>query len=229
MEKSLTIKNLSQEDRPREKLINQGRNNLSKAELIAILIGSGNSSMNAIELSQYILNSCNNDLDQLAKLEVTDLVKFKGIGPAKAINIISALELGRRRPFKKSTSNTISSSNDAYNLLKENLLDLKHEEFWLLNLNRQNQLINKKRISVGGISSTVVDPKVIFKSALAQNANSIIIAHNHPSESLKPSKEDINITKKIIDAGKNLDLPVLDHIIFTNHGYFSFADDGLIK
>ena len=228
MEKSLTIKGLAEEDRPREKLLAKGRKSLSKAELIAILLGSGNAKMNAIELSQHVLNSCQNDLDKLAKLEVIDLTKFNGIGPAKAINIISALELGRRRPFAQLEKQTIKSSQDVYNQIKENFLDLEHEEFWLLSLNRANQILNKNQISIGGISGTVVDPKIIFKKALNNNAAAIIVVHNHPSGSLKPSKSDLEITDKIISSGKTLELPLLDHLIFTNHGYYSFADEGLI-
>ena len=228
MEKSLTIKGLSEEDRPREKLLVQGRKNLSKAELIAILLGSGNSKMNAIELSQYILNSCNNDLDKLAKLEVKDLTKFNGIGPAKAINIISALELGRRRPFSKTKERAIKSSQNAFEELNADLLDLEHEEFWLLSLNRANQVIHKNQLSIGVMSGTVVDPKIVFKKALDNGATSIIVAHNHPSGNLNPSKSDLEITDKLISSGKLLDLPLLDHLILTNHGYYSFADEGLI-
>ncbi len=228
MEKSLTIKGLSEEDRPREKLLVQGRKNLSKAELIAILLGSGNTKMNAIELSQHVLNSCENDLDKLAKLKVTDLTKFNGIGPAKAINIISALELGRRRPFAKTTKPVIKSSHDAFDQLKESFFDLEHEEFWLLSLNRANQVLHSTQLSIGGMSGTVVDPKIVFKKALDYGAAAIIMAHNHPSGSLKPSKNDLDITEKIISSGKTLELPLLDHLIITNHGYYSFADEGLI-
>ena len=224
---NLTIKNWAEEDRPREKLMLKGKAALSDAELIAILIGSGNRELSAVELSKYILSQFQNDLNLLAKLSVADLQKFKGIGEAKAIAIISALELGRRRkeahvPIKIK----INSALDIYELMKPNLLDLQHEEFWVVLLNRSNIVMKKTSISSGGVSGTVADPKIIFRAALEQLASSIIMIHNHPSGNTRPSDADISLTWKMKDAGKIMEIPVLDHIIFTNNGYFSFADEG---
>jgi DNA repair protein RadC len=225
----ITIKTWAEEDRPREKLLSQGRRTLTDAELMAILIGSGSTTETAVELSKRILHSCNNDLNALAKLSVTELCKFKGIGEAKAISIIAALELGRRRKESDQLeTNKITSSRDAFLILSPQFSDLLHEEFWILLLNKANKVLNKVLISKGGQSATVVDAKVIFKAALEHNASSIILAHNHPSGNLSPSQEDINITKKIVSAAKLIDFSVLDHIIMTDKAYYSFADEGLI-
>ncbi len=225
----LTIKTLAEEDRPREKLLLKGKSVLSEAELIAILIGSGNKEQTAVELSQHILNQCKNDLNALARLSVNDLKKFKGIGEAKAISIVSALEIGRRRkeqePAKKIK---IQSSRNAYDLLKGDLMDLNHEEFWLILLKRNNEVIRKEMISKGGVSGTLVDAKIIFKRALEESASSIILAHNHPSGNLKPSQQDVNLTKKLKEAGKALDISVLDHLIITDQSFYSFADDDML-
>jgi DNA repair protein RadC len=227
--KNLKILNWAEEDRPREKLLLKGRSALSDAELIGILIGSGTISMSAVELAKHILIGSGNDLNELAKLNVKELQKFKGIGEAKAISIISALELGRRRkesdPVKKAK---ISSSEDIYNLMKPNLLDLMHEEFWIILLNRANHVLKKVQISSGGVSGTVADPKIIFKTALENLASAVILVHNHPSGNLKPSEADDSLTKKLKYAGALLDIPILDHIIFTNSNYFSFADENKI-
>jgi DNA repair protein RadC len=227
--KNLKILNWAEEDRPREKLLLKGRAALSDAELIGILIGSGTISMSAVELAKHILIGSGNDLNELAKLNVKELQKFKGIGEAKAISIISALELGRRRkesdPVKKAK---ISSSEDIYNLMKPNLLDLMHEEFWIILLNRANHVLKKVQISSGGVSGTVADPKIIFKTALENLASAVILVHNHPSGNLKPSEADDSLTKKLKYAGALLDIPILDHIIFTNSNYFSFADENKI-
>lgn len=224
----LPIKDWAEGDRPREKLSSKGKDTLSDAELIAILIGSGTKTMSAVDLSKLILNACNNDINHLARLSIKELQKFKGIGEAKAITIVSALELGRRRnPSEKSTPK-ILSSKDAYNSLKPHLLDKRHEEFWIILLSRSNAVIKKSLVSQGGVSSTTVDPKIIFKTALEEQASSIILAHNHPSGNLKPSQEDQNITQKIKKAGETLDIKLLDHIIFADHGYYSFADKELI-
>jgi DNA repair protein RadC len=223
----ITIKAWAEEDRPREKLLNQGRRNLTDAELMAILIGSGSTTETAVELSKRILHSCTNDLNALAKLTVVELCKFKGIGEAKAISIIAALELGRRR--KESDipeTNKIATSRDIFSILLPQFADLPHEEFWILLLNKANRVLNKVLISKGGQSATVVDAKIIFKAALENNAASIILAHNHPSGNLRPSQEDINLTKKIVSAAKLLDFSVLDHIIMTDKAYYSFADEG---
>ncbi|MEO1055211.1 MAG: DNA repair protein RadC [Bacteroidota bacterium] len=226
---TLKIKDWALEDRPREKLILKGRTSLSNAELIGILIGSGNASESAVDLAKKILHHTDNNINILAGLTVKDLMKFKGIGEAKAINIVSALELGRRRKQSETVEKPlISSSEAAYDVVRPFLLDLKHEEFWTIMLNRRNQVIKKQQVSSGGVSGTLVDPKIIFKNALDAVASSIILVHNHPSGNTKPSSADIRLTKKIKQAGELLEIPVLDHIIFTDHAYFSFADQNMI-
>lgn len=226
---NLTIKKWATEDRPREKLVLKGKTALSDAELIAILIGSGTRELSAVELAKSILSDINNDLNQLARLTIKDLKKFNGIGEAKAISIISALELGRRRNKTRSIKKLrIQSSVQIYNYLKPYLLDLDHEQFWVLFLNRANEIIKSEPISSGGVAGTIVDPKIIFKRALEHGASYVILAHNHPSGTLNPSQEDINLTKRIKEAGRTLELPILDHIIFTDHDYFSFSDRALL-
>jgi DNA repair protein RadC len=228
-EQKLGIKLWAEEDRPREKLLLHGRRHLTDAELIAILIGSGNRQETAVDLSKRILASTDNDLDALGKATIVDLSKFKGIGEAKAISIVAALELGRRR--KDTPANKvlkISGARDAYDILAPLMTDLHHEEFWLLILNRANFVKAKLMISKGGQSGTVVDPKIIFKTALDLNAASIILAHNHPSGNTKPSAEDLKVTKRLVEAGKMMDLPVLDHLIIADRLFFSFADEGLL-
>jgi DNA repair protein RadC len=226
---ALTIKTWAEEDRPREKLLLKGKAALSDAELLGILIGSGIRNMTAVDLAKLILQSNSNNLNQLAKLSVKDLSKFKGIGEAKAITIVSALELGRRRKNDSFlTRPTITCSNDAYQVLQTHMLDLSHEEFWIIILNRANQVIKVERISSGGVAGTVADPKMIFKTALEHLASAIILSHNHPSGNLKPSQADKDLTVKLREAGKYLDIPVLDHVIFTDKGYLSFADEGLL-
>jgi DNA repair protein RadC len=225
----ITIKLWAEEDRPREKLLSLGRRSLTDAELIAILIGSGSRSETAVELSKRILHAFENDLDKLGRLSVNELSKFKGIGEAKAISIISAMELGRRRretEIRKVTQ--ISCSKDIYLLLSRYFADLNHEEFWIVLLNRANKVLSQHLISKGGQAGTVADPKVIYQAALEHNAASIILAHNHPSGSLKPSQADINLTRKLKEAGQLLDISVLDHLIFTDSSYLSFADEGLL-
>lgn len=225
----LNILSWAEEDRPREKLLLKGKSALSDAELIAILIGSGTKSMSAVDVGKKILNEADNNLNELAKFSVKDLQKIKGIGEAKAITIVSALELGRRRKGEEYKEKVrITSSNDIYQLIKPELMDLQKEEFWIILLNRANRLIKKEQISSGGVSGTVADPKIIFKAALEQYASSIILVHNHPSGNLKPSQADINLTKKMKDAGVLLEIPILDHIIFSNEGYLSFADEGIL-
>lgn len=223
------IKMWAEADRPREKLLINGRRHLTDAELIAILIGSGNRNETAVDLSKRILGAVNNDLYVLGKASVKDLSKFKGIGEAKAIAIVAALELGRR---KKEADNRdvlkIATSADAFSVLLPVYADLNHEEFWILILNQANYLIGKQLISKGGMAGTVADPKVIFKTALEHNAAYVILSHNHPSGNLKPSQQDILITKKLVEAGKMLDLYVLDHLIVTNKLFYSFGDEGLI-
>jgi len=210
----LTIKKWAEEDRPREKLLLKGKAALSEAELIAILIGSGNTEQTAVELSQHILNQCDNNLANLARLSVKDLQKFKGIGEAKAISIVAALELGRRRKEEEPAKRVkISSVRDAYELLKGDLMDLNHEEFWLVLLKRNNEVIRKEMLSRGGVSGTVVDPKIIFKRALEEMASSLILAHNHPSGDPEPSPEDLEVTRRLRDGGKLLGVPLLDHVV----------------
>lgn len=224
----LNIKSWAEEDRPREKLLIKGKAALSDAELLGILIGTGIQKMTAIDIAKIILQSVQNDLNKLAKLTVKDLAKFKGIGEAKAITIVSALELGRRKKDKETIEKPcIRSSMDAYEVLKPYMLDLPHEEFWIILLNRANQVIKCEKISSGGVSGTVADPKMIFKSALEHLASSIILSHNHPSGNLSPSQADKDLTKKLRAAGNNLDISVLDHLIFTDKNYFSFADEGI--
>ena len=224
---SLKITHWAEEDRPREKLLLKGRSALSDAELIGILIGSGTVSLSAVDLAKVILKDVSNDLNELARLTVDDLKKFKGIGEAKAISIVSALELGRRR--KESEPNKrekIGSSEDAYKIIKPHMMDLSHEEFWVILLNRANMVIKKAPISSGGVSGTIADPKLIFKIALENLASGIILIHNHPSGNIKPSEADIQLTKKLREGGRFLDVPILDHLIFTNDQYYSFADEG---
>ncbi|MBI1300649.1 MAG: DNA repair protein RadC [Alphaproteobacteria bacterium] len=224
---SIPISLLAEEDRPREKLLLKGKSALTDAELIAILIGSGTTSLSAVDLARNILRSVDNDLGSLAKMTVKDLQRFKGIGEAKAISIVSALELGRRRketePRKKIK---ILGSGDVYQLMKAELQDETVELFYAVFLSNANFVIRKQLISQGGTAATVVDPKVIFKHAMDHFAASIILVHNHPSGNLKPSRQDMELTKKLVAAGKSLDLPVLDHVIFGDSGYFSFADEG---
>ena len=225
----LTIKRWAEEDRPREKLLLKGKASLSEAELIAILIGSGNTEQTAVELSQHILSQCENSLANLARLSVKDLQKFKGIGEAKAIAIVAALEVGRRRKESEPVKRIkITSSQDANEILRGDMMDLNHEEFWLLLLKRNNEVIKKEMLSRGGVSGTVVDAKIIFKRALEETASGLILAHNHPSGNLMPSQEDINLTKRLKEAGRSLDISVLDHLIITDHSFFSFADEGLL-
>lgn len=225
----LSIKNWSEEDQPREKLMAQGRQILSDAELIAILIGSGNREESAIELCKRILNESQNNLNELAKLTVSDLTKFKGIGEAKAISIVAALELGRRRKSEEILEKVqVSSSNQVYEYIKSVLTDLPHEEFWIVILNRANKIIGKQLIGRGGVSQTTADVKVIFKKSIDKLASAIILAHNHPSGNLKPSPSDISLTKKVVEGANLLDLKVLDHLIIGDGNYLSFADEGLI-
>lgn len=225
----LNIKSWSPEDRPREKLLLKGTTALSDAELVAILIGSGTPKLSAVELSKKILLHGNNNLNELARLSVKDLTKIKGIGEAKAITIIAALELGRRRKEQDPEEKPkITSSKDAFDLLKGDLMDLPKEEFWVLLMNRANRVIKKKRVSEGGVSGTVADPKIIFKLALEELASGIIVAHNHPSGNLQASQSDIDLTKKLKEAGKFLEIQLLDHIIIANQKYLSFADEGMI-
>lgn len=226
---NLSIKSWAEEDRPREKLRDKGRHVLTEAELIAILIGSGNSDESAVALGQRILAGSGNNLSLLSKQGIQDLMRFRGIGEAKAIALIAALELGRRRKEEEvSKREKVISSADAFHQVRAVFLDLQHEEFWMLLLNKSNLLIRREFISRGGVSGTVVDPKMIFKPALQYLASSMIICHNHPSGNLKPSESDIKITMQLRDAGRMLEIPVLDHLIVSEEQYYSFADNNLM-
>jgi len=228
-QEKIGIKFWAEADRPREKLLLNGRRHLTDAELIAILVGSGSKNETAVDLSKRILLFYNNDLDALGKASVKDLSKFKGIGEAKAVAVVAALELGRRRKETAGAElDRITTSAEAFDILLPVFADLNHEEFWILMLNRANCVIGKQPISKGGVTGTVADPKVIFKTALEHNATYVILAHNHPSGNLKPSQQDINMTKKMVEAGRVLDLNVLDHLIITDKLFYSFGDAGLI-
>ncbi len=227
MPNKLTIKSWSLYDRPREKLISKGKSVLSDAELIAILIGSGNRDESAVDLSKRILLSVENNINQLAKLSVEKLMLFKGIGEAKAISIVTALEIGKRRHFEQLLKKPIiTSSKDAFAILQPVIGELNHEEFWALYLNNSNKVLGKEQISKGGITATVVDIRLLFKKAFELSCVAIIVCHNHPSGKLKPSNSDRKLTEKIEKAGVTLDIKLLDHLIITQKDYFSFADSG---
>ena len=226
---SFSIKNWSQDDQPREKLRDKGKSVLSDAELVAILIGSGSRNESAVDLSKRILASVDYDLNALGKLSIKQLMAFKGIGEAKAITIAAALELGRRRRLVDSRIvNKIQSSQSVYELMQPVLGELPHEEFWILYLNNSNKVITKNQLSKGGITGTLVDVRLVLKKALEVGATALILCHNHPSGTLKPSRADQEITQKLKSAAMSLDIKVLDHLIITEKAYFSFADDGLL-
>jgi len=225
-----SIKEWAEDDRPREKMLLKGQSALSDAELIAILIGSGNREESAVDLSKRILRHYQDNLKELGRAGVKDLTKkFKGIGEAKAISILAAIELGRRRGAEDSINRKqITSSKQVYEIFKAKIGDLHYEEFWMLHLNRANKIIGEDLISKGGISGTVADSKLIYKKALDCLSSGLIFCHNHPSGNLKPSQQDIQLTAKLKEAGKLLDISVIDHVIVTDSGYFSFADEGAI-
>lgn len=226
---SFSIKNWSQDDRPREKLRDKGKASLSDAELVAILIGSGSRNESAVELCKRILASANNNLSALGKLSLKQLMEFKGIGEAKAITIIAALELGRRRRGEEALQqDKIDSSQSVFELMQPVIGELAHEEFWIVYLNNSNKVLQKNQLSKGGITGTLVDVRLALKTALEVGAVGIILAHNHPSGTLKPSEADKQITKKLKNAGESLDIKVLDHLIITENAYFSFADEGML-
>jgi len=227
--KKLSIKAWAEDDRPREKMMTKGRDALTSAELIAILIGSGTKDESAVDVAKRILDSVDNDLNKLGQLSIRDLMKFKGIGQARAVVISSALELGRRRKnFESAKSSKIETSDAAYKILYPYLADLDHEQFYALLLNKANKLIEVIRVSQGGVSATIADTRIILKLAIERLASSIIISHNHPSGALKPSQADIDLTNNLKAAAKIIDVKLLDHIIVTNDSYFSFADEGII-
>lgn len=225
-----SIKSWSVDDRPREKMISKGRQSLTDSELLAIILGSGSVGESAVELAKRILHEHHNNLNELGKISIKELVKrYKGVGEAKAINIIAALELGRRRqdvdPIIKPK---VTSSKEAYEVLYACVADLPHEEFWVAFCNRANKVIHKQSIGRGGVASVVVDTKIVMRCAIEHLASSIILCHNHPSGNLKPSPEDIKLTQAIKEAAKLFDMVVIDHIIVGDNAYFSFADEGLI-
>lgn len=226
---SFSIKNWSQDDQPREKLRDKGKTVLSDAELVAILIGSGSREESAVDLCKRILARVDNNLNALGKLSIKQLMEFKGIGEAKAISITAALELGRRRRLEDSIQlEKVTSSRSVYNIMQPILGELPHEEFWILYLNNSNKIIQKNQLSKGGITGTLVDVRLVLKNALEVGATALVLCHNHPSGTLKPSQADKDITQKLKIAAKSLDIKVLDHLIVTEKAYFSFADEEII-
>ena len=225
--KRLTIKDWAVEDRPREKMLQKGIGSLSDAELIAILLRSGNSDETAVAVSQWLLTLAHNNLNELGKFTLHQITKIKGIGEAKGITVLAALELGRRRKGVEVLSRErITSSHDVVEIFQPMLADLPHEEFWALLLNKANKVIDKVRVSQGGVAGTVVDVRIIVKAAVEKLASSVIIAHNHPSGNPKPSDKDLSITKKLKDAANLFDIVLLDHLIITDNECYSFADNG---
>lgn len=226
---SFSIKNWAEGDRPREKMLQKGETSLSDAELIAILIGSGNRDESAVQLSQRILGAFQNNLNALGKISVKRLMKFKGIGEAKAISIVAALELGRRRRAEEALEKKkITSSISVFEIMQPIIGDLDHEEFWILYLNNSNKVIHKAQLSKGGITGTVVDVRIVLKIALECGATGLVLAHNHPSGTLTPSEPDKKLTQKLKAAAQNLDIQVIDHLIVTQKAYFSFADGHIL-
>jgi DNA repair protein RadC len=226
---SFSIKNWSEDDRPREKLLQKGRAALSDAELIAILISSGNTEESAVDLSKRILAKAGNNLNELGKLTIKQLMEFKGIGEAKAISIAAAMELGRRRRAEEAVQQSkITSSLSVFELMQPVIGELPHEEFWIIYLNNSNKIIRKEQLSKGGITGTLVDVRLALKTALEVGATGLILVHNHPSGVLRASEPDKMLTRKLSIASESLDIKVLDHIIVTEKAYFSFADENLL-
>ncbi|HSQ45831.1 MAG TPA: DNA repair protein RadC [Lutibacter sp.] len=226
---SMSIKSWAEDDRPREKLLMKGKAALSDAELIAILIGSGSRNETAVALSKKILASIDNNLNKLGKMSVADLQKFKGIGEAKAISIITALELGRRRRLEEAMElPQITGSKAIFDIMQPLIGELHHEEFWIIYLNNSNKVLHKEQLSKGGLTGTLVDVRLVFKKGIELFSTAIILCHNHPSGKLQPSQADKSITSKLKLAGETLDIKVLDHIIITENAYFSFADENII-
>ncbi len=225
----MSIKFLAEDDRPREKFLLKGRAALSDAELLAIILGSGSREQSAVELARELLQSVDYNWHQLSLLQISDLSKFKGVGPAKAVSVAAALEIGRRRAAQEVPERIqVTCSQDTYRVLAAHLADLRTEEFWAVFLNQSNKIIYKRRLFSGGINQSVVDIRILFKTALEHLATGLIISHNHPSGNLKPSAEDLKITKQIQEAGKLLNIQLLDHLIITQTAYLSFADEGLL-
>ncbi|CAM4265938.1 DNA repair protein RadC [Zobellia roscoffensis] len=226
---SFSIKNWSDDDKPREKLVHKGRSVLSDAELIAILIGSGSRNESAVELAKRILASVNNNLNELGKLSIKQLMAFKGIGEAKSVTIAAALEMGRRRRGEEAQKKSkINSSRDAFDLLQPRIGELDHEEFWILYLSNANKVLHSAQLSKGGLTGTLVDVRVVMRQALEHGAVGLILSHNHPSGTLRPSEEDRKVTQKLKRAAAALDIKVLDHLIITQKDYYSFADEGIL-
>lgn len=225
----LSLKQWSEDDRPREKLKMMGKSAVSDAELLAVLLGSGTINETVVDLAKRILSSVGNELLRLGKLEVRDLKRFRGIGEVKALTIIAALELGRRRKETESIQKpVIRSSNDVFGYMEGLMSDIQHEEFWVIYLNRSNRIIRREKISQGGIAGTVVDARLIFRGAVDALASGIILCHNHPSGNTQPSSADIQLTRKLVEAGKIMEVPILDHIIIADRFYHSFADEGML-
>lgn len=222
------INQWAEDDRPREKMLLKGKSALSDSELLAILIGSGSRNESAVQLCQRILASVNHNLNQLSKLSIFNLTEFKGIGEAKAIAIVAALELGRRRRSEEAAEfQKITSSKAVFEIMQPIIGELHHEEFWVLYLNNSNKVLHKSQLSKGGMTGTIVDTRIIFKTALEYNATSLILTHNHPSGKLLASDADKEITKKLKMAGQQMDILVLDHVIITENGFYSFNDEGI--
>jgi DNA repair protein RadC len=229
MNEFVSIKNWGEDERPREKLIKKGRSSLSNVELLAILISTGTNNKTALDIARELLHKAGQNIQELAKWTVHDFCKIDGIGPAKAVTIITAIELSARKQISEGkTKLVVQSSRDAYGLMRHLMEDLNHEEFWVLTLNRKNGVISEHCISVGGITATIVDQRKIFKLAIDDKSTGIILFHNHPSGNQFPSESDNQLTKKLKEAGKLLDINVLDHLIITQNGYYSYADEGSI-
>jgi len=226
---SLKITDWAVEDRPREKLYSKGTSSLSDAELLAILIGSGTKNRSAVDLGRELLLKAGNNLNSLGKLSIAEIKTIKGIGSARAVTIAAALELGRRRKLSEIPESVqIKCSRDVFDLISPFVSDLSHEEFWILFLNRSNRVINRMKLSQGGISGTVTDVRLVMKKAIENLASGIIVCHNHPSGNLSPSESDSRITQKIKEAGALMDIQLLDHLIISDKDYYSFADNGLL-
>ena len=224
---NLSIKLWAEEDRPREKLIRLGSHNLSDAELIAIILKTGTVKFSALDIARNIMDKLNHDLNSLAKCKLEDLTSFSGVGPSKAVTLMATMELGKRRQMATIKSKPkIQSSREAYDIIGPTLQDLAVEEFWIILLNSAGRLVSRECISRGGINSTVVDSRIIFKRAIAQGATSIILIHNHPSGKTTPSSQDISLTKNLVASGKILGIPISDHLIIGDRDYYSFCDEG---
>lgn len=223
-----SIKYWAEEDRPREKLLSYGRKHITNAELLALILGSGTYKISALDIAKNLLHETNNDLRALSRLSVKELTHFNGIGPAKAANLLATFELGNRIQGFVYSFKSVTSSYDAYQLIRPKICDLQHEEFWIIILNRSLKVLSLEKISSGGVASVLVDAKIVFNKVLSKLGSAIILCHNHPSGKLKPSQQDIHLTNRITEAAKLLDIIVSDHIIVTYDDYYSFADEGML-